>query len=103
MSQLEKLSEVTGQVLYGLTADERLKKRIADSVTAGQVSVPGRSRRLVPLLCGVTAVLIIMLVGLGTGLRSRGTDVSDVYFTSATHTSVSPFLLRSFLSSDIGD
>lgn len=103
MSQLEKLSEVTDQVLYGLTADQRLKKKIADSVIAGQVSVPGRSRRLVPLLCGVMAVLIIMLVGFGSGLNSRGTEDSDVFFTSATHTSVSPFLLRSFLSSETGD
>ncbi len=103
MIRLEKLPEVSRQVLHGLTADDALKQRILDAAVAGPSRRGFRlSPRLIPLLC-VTAGLVMMAFGIAGYARPASRRHEIQYFTSATHTSVSPMLLRSFLEEGIQD
>ncbi len=103
MSRLDKLADVSSQVLYGLTADQALKHRILEAAAAPS---PRRwfrlSPRLIPLIC-VTAGIVMIAVGIAGFHRPSSRLQDGQYFTSATHTSVSPILLRSFLAEGISD
>ena len=102
MMRLEKLSEATDQVLHGLTADSSLKQRILRAA-ASPAAHNGwfRSRRMVSFVC-ITAALLLMIMSI-IGLQNRSSSGRPSYFTAATHTSVSPILLRSFLAENIQD
>ena len=97
---LEQLPEMSETALHDLRADAALKQKIL-LAGAGKSSsvfrITSFRRRWIPLLAAVTAMLVLLFVGIGT-MRSTDTHRnSDRVFSAATHTSASPVLLERIL------
>lgn len=100
MISIEKLPEVTRNVLSGLTADPSLKQKIyiAASDSGQHINRFSRSR-MIALSCCLVLVMGFALWGIQSGMsRKNSESVRYQTFSSATHTGSSPVFLQDFLS-----
>ena len=102
MIKLNQFPTMTDQVLHGLVADQRLKQKIIHAASQQElVESHDRFRRLIPIFCCLTAMLIIAFVRFS--LPRQDTSHPAMTFTAATHTASSPVLLQNFLINDFSD
>lgn len=97
---LEQLPEMTETALSGLQADQSLKQKILLAGTGESSSGTVLSffrRRWIPLLAAVTAMLVLLIAGIGSTRMSAPQRNSDRVFAAATHTSASPVFLERIL------
>lgn len=100
MTPLEKLPEVTKNVLSGLTADDALKQRIYRSVSQDRQRVLSFSRsKMIAFSCGLILIMGFALWGIRSGIgREASSPPRYQTFSSAIHTGSSPVFLQDFLS-----
>ena len=66
MNDLTRLREVSDRVLYGLTADESLKRRILQRAAGNTDAGRKRIFHPIPVFCGVIAVLLAGVISLNS-------------------------------------
>lgn len=100
MIPLEKLPEVTKNVLSGLTADPSLKQKIYVTTAHNGQHVSKFSRsQMIAFSCCLVLVMGFALWGIHSGMnRNSVGNVRYQTFSSATHTGSSPVFLQDFLS-----
>ncbi|MBO6094182.1 MAG: hypothetical protein J6P40_11325 [Oscillospiraceae bacterium] len=100
MISLDKLPEVTKNVLSGLTADSSLKQKIYCAVTHNGRHISRFSKsQMIAFSCCLALVMGFALWGIHSGIGRTGSEnVRYQTFSAATHTGSSPVFLQDFLS-----
>ena len=93
--RLKDLPKATDQALHQLVAGPELKQKIFTAAVGDGAGISLRRKSWIPVFCALTAALVLLVAGLGTRFHTpAGNEVAP---GSASHTTVSPVLLRSFL------
>ena len=100
MIPLEKLPEVTDNVLSGLTADETLKQKIYSAALHPDLAAFRFSRqRIVTVSCCLALAAVFAFWGVHSGFRKQNeAEMPFQAFSSASHTAASPVFLQEFLT-----
>ncbi len=98
MNQVERLPEITNDLLSGLKADDQLKHRIL--LSAAQSGTYKKSRlKTVIALCSLSVLLIVTCVMIGSLQNRKNSSPEMKNIPAGNHRVVSPVHLQNIIDS----
>ncbi len=100
MIPVEKLPEVTENVLHGLTADASLKQRVYTAALQPSKGLAAFSRsRWITVSCCLALAAAAAVWGIHSGMMKQNEAAPAFHaFSAASHTGASPVFLQNFLN-----